>query len=258
MSQEERDEDSALLAPWIVKLESYGEEAAPFLGGRQPDEMVKALTIPTKHLFIRRVAGRARGRQVTAEAGQSREAAARAGSGRGAASSSRLIACCGCVSQLEELMLLEVSELEAGRDSMAEMIGQVNKVVSGWRASLSLSLPSAVSLSLSCLPLSCALLSCALLSLCSLLSPLCPPPSAADGSRPQAMQKHPRRRRTRVRIRQTEAVAVLSAPREPAVVAGSGIVCVLPVLETPHTNQSRAVTYPAPWLCHIQDDAVLS
>ena len=154
-SQEERDADSALLAPWIVKLESYGEEAAPFLGGRQPDEMVKTLTIPTKHLFIRRVAGRARGRQVTAEAGQSREAAARAGSGRGAASSSRLIACCGCVSQLEELMLLEVSELEAGRDSMAEMIGQVNKVVSGWRASLSLSL-------------------CPLPSLCP--SPVCPSP----------------------------------------------------------------------------------
>ena len=52
-------------------------------------------------------------------------------------------------------MLLEVSELEAGRDSMAEMIGQVNKVVSGWRASLSLSL-------------------CPLPSLCP--SPVCPSP----------------------------------------------------------------------------------
>ena len=68
--------------------------------------------------------------------------------------SSRLIACCGCVSQLEELMLLEVSELEAGRETMAEMIGQVNEVVSGRRASLSLRLPSAAALPLSCQTLS--------------------------------------------------------------------------------------------------------
>lgn len=45
--------------------------------------------------------------------------------------SSRLIACCGCVSQLEELILLEVSALEAARESLAEMIGQVDEVVSG-------------------------------------------------------------------------------------------------------------------------------
>lgn len=51
-SQEERDEDSALLAPWIVKLGSYGENVTRFLGGRQPDEMVKAPTSPTtKHVL---------------------------------------------------------------------------------------------------------------------------------------------------------------------------------------------------------------
>ena len=35
------------------------------------------------------------------------------------------------MSQLEELILLEVSALEAARESLAEMIGQVDEVVSG-------------------------------------------------------------------------------------------------------------------------------